>query len=456
MREYHDQLFIKPIPIGSLIEEYEILHCIGQGGFGTTYLCFDKNLGRKCIIKEYTPQGNAFRKVNANLFPLLNFEFESGLNDFLQEAKNLALFNHPNIVKINRFFKANSTGYIVMDFEQGISLREIINSKKIFEEKEIESIIIPLCSGIQELHNKSLIHRDIKPDNIIIRPNGSPILIDFGSIGNLNDINEIDYKIYITPHYAPIEQFNLKFPQGNWIDIYALGATIYELIAGFPPPTSLERIRDDKLKPIYEIGNGVYGGKLLRLVDKSLSLNYKERPISIGHFVDFFKFDKYSILKEVVQSITDKSITHFLNFANPNEGLLVSEFVSFIVGFSIIDLTWRLGRGRLMDDELFDKLIDNNLIESCISTMVDAGFNKPHLPLNQIAIKSRLEEYAASYLLDRQEENWTYTLTRKQCTRNCIKDTFENDKNGFFELLEDVIDRYRGRIKKELNKFYID
>lgn len=285
MHESYELKFIAPILNGTMIEEYKVLSFIGQGGFGTTYLCFDTNLSRKCILKEFTPQGIAYRLYNPFIAPILKKDFESGLNEFIVEAQHIALFNHPNIVRINRFFKSNSTGYFVMDFESGESLRQVIQKRNSsFDETEIATIILPLCNGLSQLHKQSLIHRDIKPDNIIIRSDGSPILIDFGAIGNLKSINPEHYKVYVTPHYAPIEQYDPRLPQGPWIDIYALGATVYELIAGIPPPNSLVRIKNDDLKSIKEIGRGNYGVQLLELIERSLNLDFKQRPLSINEY----------------------------------------------------------------------------------------------------------------------------------------------------------------------------
>ncbi len=285
--------------------------------------------------------------------------YEISLNDFLIEAQNVALFNHPNIVRINRFFKLNNTGYFVMDYVEGESLREtILKQNTRFEEFEIENILLPLCDGLFQLHKKNLIHRDIKPENIIIRSDGTPILIDFGAIGNLNSITFDEYKIYATPYYAPFEQYRPDLPQGPWIDIYALGATLYEMITGTQPQNSIERIQSDELIPVSAIGRGIYGIKLLGLIDKCLSLDFRNRPENVNEFLEFLRTDKYNTLRIIVSSITIKAIQQFLNFAKPNKGLIVDEFIAFIVGFSVLDLTWRLGKGKLMDNTIFEKLID--------------------------------------------------------------------------------------------------
>lgn len=457
-RNKTNQDFIKPINPDSSILEYRVIKILGQGGFGTTYLCLDSNLKRMCVLKEYTPHRIAYRHNSNELKPIKNKflnDYEIGLNDFLKEARNVALFNHSNIVRINRFFKSNNTGYFVMDYEEGNSLREILINKSVrFEEYEIERILLPLCDGLLQLHKRNLIHRDIKPENIIIKKDGTPILIDFGAIGNLSSITFDEYKIYVTPYYAPFEQYRPDLPQGAWIDIYALGATLYEMIAGIRPQNSLDRIKADELISIVEIGRGVYGTKLLSLIDKCLSLDYANRPKSVSDFLSLLKTDKYKTLRNVVHSITIKAIQQFLNFASPNPGLVIDEFISFIIGFSVLDLTWRLGKGKLMDKTTFEKLIDIEVVKESEDLFKSSGFTTIKRPLTLELLNNRLEEYAATYLLDRQESNWTYELTRKQCARNCLLPEFKNDISGFIELLEDVIDRYRSRVKKELENLY--
>lgn len=448
--------FISNLKSNTTIQEYTILACLGKGGFGTTYLCFDQLLNRNCVIKEYTPHRIAYRKNDGSVAvkDILNQElYYDGLIDFLQEAQRLALFSHPNIVRINRFFKQNNTGYFVMDYEKGDSLRNVLNKRtKEFDEIELENIILPLCEGLKLLHNSNLIHRDIKPDNIILREDGSPVLIDFGAVGNLKSLSYDDYKIYCTPHYAPIEQYSTKLPQGPWIDIYALSATIYELIAGRPPKNSIDRFQNDDLVPIKHIGRGNYGTKLLSLIDKGLSVNYIDRPVSIDELLAIMINKKYSDLRNMVRSITMKARMHFTNFAKPNQGLKIDEFVTFILGFSVIDLTWRLGKGRLIDDEVFNTFIDDNIIHEYINYFEEKGFHYKSRVLTKEIVRSRMDEYAATYLLDRQEENWVYRLTLKQCAKNCLTKEFESEIDGFIDLMEGVVNRYRGRIKRELEK----
>lgn len=451
---------VVPLPSKTRIAEYQVLKLLGQGGFGTTYLCVDANLNRKCVIKEYTPHYLVERKNNGELKPkrwMLRGPFKSGLASFLKEARLLACFNHPNIVRINRYFEAYRTGYFVMDYESGSSLRDILSQRGAqFEEQEIEAIILPLCMGLEQLHKQALIHRDIKPDNIIIRPDGTPVLIDFGAAFDLRTLGQVKLDVIATPHYAPPEQFDSNLPQGPWLDIYALGATMYEMISGHFPIQSLQRLDKDDLIPAREIGRGMYGDRLLGLIDKSLSLNSTERPKNIEEFIALLKVDNTRFLKGIIRGISQKTIQHFLNWAKANPDLYLDEFVAFSICFPIIDLSWRLGKGTPTKDMFLSlyQTLDHDVLEQCQAMVAKAGFSSMRRNLTLKTVEARLDEYAATYLLDRQAKEWRYEQTRKQCAKNCLTLDAVKDVDSFMSLMEDVIDRARGRVKKEFEKAF--
>lgn len=175
---------IEPLPKGQRVLEYSVERVLGQGGFGITYLCKDEHLRKYVVIKEFTPhrimmrgRGGVLRPAGAG-----GCLFATALAEFLEEARKLARFRHPNIVRVNRYFEANGTGYLVMDYEAGASLRDILDAEDgPMSEQEIEAVALPLCHGLSELHRAGLLHRDIKPENILVRPHGSPALIDFGA-----------------------------------------------------------------------------------------------------------------------------------------------------------------------------------------------------------------------------------------------------------------------------------
>ncbi len=451
---------VDPLPNNSDLFEYKVSKPLGQGGFGTTYLCLDNNLRRKCVIKEYTPHHLVERKTNGHLKPQkwkYRGQFSRGLKKFLDEARRLAMFNHPNLVRVNRYFEMNNTGYFVMDYESGSSLRNLISAKGgQFTEQEIEAIVGPLCEGLKELHNSALIHRDIKPDNIIVRQDGTPVLIDFGAAADLRTVGQVEYQIIATPNYAPLEQLDPRFPQGPWIDIYAIGATMYELIAGLPPPPANERAVNDMMQPASELGRGIYGDRLLGLIDKCLALHYAERPESLAEFSALFNVDNSDALQGIINGISEKTIQHFLNFANPNPGLFVDEFVAFAIILPIIDLSWRIGRGTPTKEIFFAiyKTLSSNTLEHCHTMMVRAGFTTHKRQLTLKTVEGRLDEYASTYLLDRQQDEWTYAHTSVQCARNCLSPECKKDIEGFTQLVADIIDRAKGRVKKEFEKTF--
>lgn len=452
---------VEPLKPGFVVADYTVNLFLGQGGFGTTYLCRDNNLQRMCVLKEFTPHEIVVRGEHGKLIPKSRShhkKIQDALKSFLSEAQKLARFSHPNIVKINQYFAANGTGYFVMEYEQGISLRSLMGQiEGRLEEREIETILIPLCDGLKALHGQGIIHRDIKPDNILVRTDGSPVLIDFGAAIDLATLSAGEYFVTATPRYAPIEQLDFRSTQGPWIDIYALSATIYELICGQPPPKVEDRLgQQDPMPPAKKIGRGKYGDRILGLIDQGLAVDFRERPHNIEDFMSILRVDNNVYLSNVIISISQKAIHHFLNWAAPNNGLYVDEFVAFTISFPIIDLCWRVGKRSASREQFMSmyRTLDHNSMKHCANLMLSSGFRRQCAALTLGRVESRVEEYAATYLLDRQEDDWKYSFTRKQCSRNCLAPEAKGDMYDFETLMEDVLDRARGRVKKEFNKAF--
>jgi len=449
---------VRPLAPGSKLFEYEVAKVFGMGGFGITYLCRDKNLDNFCVVKEFAPRGLVVRERNGDLQPaaaIVATKFWEGRKDFLAEARRLGKFNHPNIVRVTRFFEAHSTAYFAMSFESGFTLRDLIKSRGVvFTDEEIAGIAEPLCQGVLELHKADLIHRDIKPDNIIIRPDGSPVLIDLGAAVQLQSNSETEHPVIATPAYAPLEQLTPGGRLGPWTDIYALGATFYEIIAGKPPASSLMRLRGEKLSPATEVGRGRFSDRLLHLIDSAMSMDYIERPQSVAEFLKTFASREDSTLQEVIHDTDWKMVSHFANWAKPNNELLRDEVAAFCIIFPIIDLSWRLGKD-IPDVATFDRLLrltSPNSLQICEEELRKRGFERTRGNLTSEFVRRRLEEYSACYLIDRQSNEWTYDLLRKQLVRNCLHNPPPEDITGFSELIESVIERARGRVKKGLRK----
>ena len=285
-----DDDFPDALPAGHRLHWYVLERVLGQGGFGITYLAHDSNLDRRVAIKEYLPAEVARRRADASARPRTESHAERfawGLERFLAEARTLARFDHPNIVRVLSVFEANNTAYMVMRFEEGEDLGSLLERVGTLPERELTSCLMPILEGLQLVHTSGFIHRDIKPENIYVREDGSPVLLDFGSarqsFGSAKTMT-----ILVAPGYAPLEQYyGDARTQGPWTDIYGLGATCYRAIAGRAPLDAIARAKGvlgstrDLLEPAATLGRGRYDDRLLAAVDHSLQLSERDRPQGI-------------------------------------------------------------------------------------------------------------------------------------------------------------------------------
>ncbi|HEY7610129.1 MAG TPA: protein kinase, partial [Alphaproteobacteria bacterium] len=278
---------------GYTIEGYRIERVLGAGGFGITYLATEVAISRPVAIKEYLPNGIAARSRNdISVQPLTsadNENYQWGLERFRREAQTLVAFHHPNIVSVFRYFEANGTAYLVMAYEDGESLAAILDKRKTLPEAELRSWLAPLLSGLAHVHKAGFLHRDIKPGNIYIRRDGSPVLLDFGAArlavgGRSQSLTSI-----VSAGYAPFEQYTTRGNQGPWTDIYAMGGVLYRAITGQRPPDAPDRIRDDPYEPAAKAARGKYGAGLLAAVDAALIVDEETRPQSLEQWLPVFE-----------------------------------------------------------------------------------------------------------------------------------------------------------------------
>jgi serine/threonine protein kinase len=274
------------LPKGFWLNEYQIESVLGKpGGFGITYLATDTHLRQMVAIKEYLPTDFAVREGRSTVCVRSASDEESfrwGLKCFIEEARVLARFSHPNIVRVLRYFEENSTAYMVMEYQKGKCLTEHLNNHGTLSEEELLAIIMPLLDGLEEIHRAEILHRDIKPNNIYIRNNNHPVLLDFGSARYAVGQKSRSVTSIVTPGYAPLEQYDNEISdQGPWTDIYALGAVMYRAIQGEPPPAATRRVMKDPMIPAVEVGKGRYGENLLKAVDWALQLSEEDRPQSV-------------------------------------------------------------------------------------------------------------------------------------------------------------------------------
>ncbi|MFO1436407.1 MAG: protein kinase [Gammaproteobacteria bacterium] len=281
------------LPIGFNLKEYRIDRVLGKGNFGVTYQGYDTNLQTAVAIKEFFPSEFVTRDPRSGSVLLKSEEYSElykwGRQRFIAEAQVLAQFRHPNILRVSRFFPANHTAYIVMDFEEGQSLSESLRSTKdAIPEARLRSTFIPLLEGLRIVHEKKYLHRDIKPANIQIRHDGSPVLIDFGAAELEFGSSSSDDVQILTPGYAPIEQHCPDLPQGPWSDLYAVGATMYRCIHVGPPVDAAQRQRaadekrPDPMVPATVLGKDHYSEEYLQIIDWLLNLRSEDRPQSVS------------------------------------------------------------------------------------------------------------------------------------------------------------------------------
>ena len=290
------------LPSGHRLHEYCIDDVLGQGSFGITYLATDVNLHAQVAIKEYLPAEFAIRTTDSTVRPRsldVASTLLDGLDQFLVEARTLATFRHPNIVRVARFFEANRTAYMVMDYERGSPLATWWNQPRRaapgeapvpedappgMPEADLVMLLNPLLDGLALVHRKGVLHRDIKPGNICVREaDGSFVLLDFGAArpasGDLPDAPSM-----LTPGYAPIEQY-VGDNQGPWTDLYAVGATLYWMVCGKRPREATERKRSPQADVSAEqAGAGRYSPEFLRAIDWALQVRPADRPQDMAAF----------------------------------------------------------------------------------------------------------------------------------------------------------------------------
>lgn len=276
------KLFI--LPIGYRLQDYTITKVLSTGGFSFVYLAKDSE-DNTVAIKEYMPTGLALREEGSTV--ILGSEedsklFKHGLKCFFEEGLTLAKIDHENIVRVTNFFRENNTVYMVMQYERGKSLQDyILSESEPVSEQFVRRVFGQLLNGLREVHLQKLMHLDIKPANIYIRLDGSPVLLDFGSAREtLSDVQPTLSPSF-TSGFAPPEQYYERKKLGPWSDVYSVGASMYSCLTRAAPIAANKRVKKDFLVPAINIGEGIYSPELLSIIDSCLQLDYLDRPQSI-------------------------------------------------------------------------------------------------------------------------------------------------------------------------------
>ena len=276
------------LPVNTIVDgAYRIERVVGSGGFGITYVAEDTKLGTVVALKEYYPIDFGDRDRTMSVRPKSDRHkktFEWGRSNFLQEARTLARFEHPTIVRVTRVFEANSTAYMVMRFEQGQSFEAWLASLgRPPMQEELDRIAKPLLEALEMMHAENFLHRDIAPDNIIVRADGTPVLLDFGAARRA--VAEMSRSLtgIVKAGYSPHEQYSSDGRlQGPWSDIYALGGTLYRAVTGRTPDEATLRVDVDHMLPAVQSAKGAYRPNFLSAIDSCLKVRSAERPQSVA------------------------------------------------------------------------------------------------------------------------------------------------------------------------------
>ncbi|HEY6280818.1 MAG TPA: serine/threonine-protein kinase [Burkholderiales bacterium] len=273
-----------PLPNGYQLLNYRIDKQLSRGGFSLVYRAYDEH-NKLVAIKEYLPSALALRADGQTVQATSDENlvvFRYGMRCFFEEGRALARIVHPNVVRVMNFFRANETVYMVMQYEAGRTLQEQIQSHKhTISENFIRHVFGHLLNGLREVHTHKLLHLDIKPANIYLRADGSPVLLDFGSARQTLTHDSPKLSPMYTPGFAPPEQYQSMDLLGPWSDIYSVGASIFSCFAGVAPQAADARVYEDKQESAKNIWHGQYSEELLEIIDWCLRLDQQERPPSV-------------------------------------------------------------------------------------------------------------------------------------------------------------------------------
>lgn len=279
------------LPAGTRLREFEISRVLGEGGFSIVYEAWDHSLHRKVALKEYIPAALAYRDDGLRVTARSQRDRETydlGLQSFINEARLLATFDHPSLVKVHQFWNERGSAYMVMPLYQGATLKQLLADGRVtVDEQWLKDFLRPILEALAVIHAQHCFHRDIAPDNILIlQATRKPLLLDFGAARQVVGDRTQDLTVILKNGYAPIEQYG-QIPgmkQGPWTDIYALGAVVHFILRGRTPPPSIGRLAEDTYEPLAASLQDRYSQGFLAAVDRALAARPEQRIQTIEAF----------------------------------------------------------------------------------------------------------------------------------------------------------------------------
>ena len=297
------------LPAGHRLPHYRVRRVLGRGGFGVTYLAVDERGGGQVAVKEYFPVECAVRREDHRVVSLAGNEHEDafrwGLERFREEARVLARFSHPNIVRVIGDFEENGTGYIVMAYVGGETLSERLAREGPLDEERSLALVLPILDGLEQVHAAGYLHRDIKPSNIVIGTDGAAVLLDFGAARRALGDRTRSLTAVVSDGYAPLEQYARDSRQGPWTDIYALGAVLYRCLTNRPVPEAPARAGGDELVAATEASPYRLSPGLSDALDAALAVRAADRPPTLAVWRQMFGRSRHGVVQRPVAAARD-------------------------------------------------------------------------------------------------------------------------------------------------------
>lgn len=338
----------QPLPLGTMIEGFEIRGVIGVGGFGIVYKAWDAMLERQVALKEYLPASLAQRMPEGQVKVrdrCHNSTYETGLKSFVNEARLLAQFDHAALVKVYRFWEMAGTAYMVMPLYEGITLKQYMQQRieqgeATLPEGQLLTWLVALTEALEVMHKQQCYHRDISLENIIIHAStGLPILLDFGAarrvIGNVSQ----PFTVILKASYAPIEQYAEvpSMTQGPWTDVYALAAVAHFLMTGKTPPASVGRLVNDSYVPLYTQNQLPFSAQIRRAVDSALAVQPQDRTASMTQFrEDLFDVPTTVPAMLALEKSSGETGAGDTNAKRTLAGLIITGLITAVFGIALM------------------------------------------------------------------------------------------------------------------------